>query len=95
MFSVCVHFHGLVIAIHMVLARGLAIDLPMTAWVLVYAGMALLLLLPISIAGIGLREGGYVGLLAIFGIAATPALSLSLVLFAYMLFGALLGWITN
>jgi uncharacterized membrane protein YbhN (UPF0104 family) len=88
-------FHGLVIAIHMVLAHGLGINLPMTAWVLVYAGIALLLLLPISIAGIGLREGGYVGLLAIFGVAPTPALSLSLVLFAYMLFGALLGWIAE
>jgi len=51
--------------------------------------------LPISIAGIGLREGGYVGLLAIFGIAATPALSLSLSLFAYTLVGALLGWIAE
>lgn len=88
-------FHGLCVAIHMVLARALGIDLPITVWVLVYSGVALLLLLPISIAGLGLREGGYVGLLAIFGVAATQALSLSLLFFAYALLGALLGWIAE
>jgi uncharacterized membrane protein YbhN (UPF0104 family) len=88
-------FHGLCVAIHMVLARSLGIDLPMTAWVLVYAGIALLLLLPVSIAGLGLREGGYVGLLAIFGVTAPQALSLSLIFFAYTLVGALLGWIAE
>jgi len=88
-------FHGLVIAIQMVLAHGLGFDVPLSGWILIYAAIALLLLLPISIAGIGLREGGYVGLLAIFGIAATPALSLSLSLFAYTLVGALLGWIAE
>jgi len=88
-------FHGLCVAIHIVLARSLGIDLPMTAWVLVYAGIALLLLLPVSIAGLGLREGGYVGLLAIFGVTAPQALSLSLIFFAYTLFGALLGWLAE
>ena len=94
-FLLALVFHGLVVAIHVVLARGLGIDLTIADWFLVYAGMSLLLLLPISIAGLGLREGGYVGLLAIFGVSASPALSLSFALFAYGLFGALLGWITE
>jgi hypothetical protein len=88
-------FHGLCVAIHMVLGHALGIDLAMTDWILVYCGVALLLVLPITIAGLGLREGGYVGLLAMFDVAATQALSLSLVFFAYALFGALLGWIAE
>ena len=94
-FLIALVFHGLCVAIHMVLARALGIRLPVAVWILVYAGVSLLLLLPITIAGLGLREGGYVGMLAIFGIAATQALSLSLVFFGYMLFGALLGWIAE
>jgi glycosyltransferase 2 family protein len=88
-------FHGLCVAIHVVLGHALGIDLSMMAWCLVYSGIALLLLLPISFAGLGLREGGYVGLLGMFDVAATQALSLSLVFFAYTLFGALLGWIAE
>jgi uncharacterized membrane protein YbhN (UPF0104 family) len=94
-FLAALAFHGLNVVIHMVLGRALGIDLSAMAWCLVYSGIALLLLLPISIAGLGLREGGYVGLLGMFDVAASQALSLSLVFFAYTLLGALLGWIAE
>ncbi len=94
-FMLALIFHGFCVAIHLVLAQGLGIELPIAAWFLAYAGVALLTLMPISIAGLGLRESGYVGLLAMVGVAATQALSLSLVLFAYILFGAMLGWIVE
>ena len=44
------------------------------------------------IAGIGLREGGYVGLLALFNVSREAALALSLTFFAYTLLGALIGF---
>ena len=94
-FLIALIFHALCIAIHLVLARSLHIDLPIAVWVLIYAGVAVLLLLPISLAGLGIREGGYVGLLGLFGIAADRALSLSLIFFAYTLLGAALGWIAE
>ena len=94
-FMLALVFHGLCTAIQIVLAHALGFELPVAVWFLVYAGVALLLLLPVSFAGLGLREGGYVGLLGVFGVAATQALSLSLVLFSYLLFGALLGWIAE
>ena len=94
-FLIALVFHALCIAIHLVLAHSLRIDLSIAVWALIYAGVAVLLLLPISLAGLGLREGGYVGLLGLFGIAADRALSLSLVFFAYMLLGAALGWIAE
>jgi glycosyltransferase 2 family protein len=63
--------------------------------VLVYAGVSLLVLLPITVAGLGLREGGYVGLLGLFGVGAADALSLSFVLFAYALCGAFVGFLVE
>ena len=53
------------------------------------------MLLPISVAGIGLREGGYLGLLAFFGVNRETALALSFAFFGYLLFGALLGGATE
>lgn len=94
-FQLALVFHVLCIAIHLVLAHALHVDLPIAVWVLVYAGVAVLLLLPISIAGLGLREGGYVGLLGLFGVNADQALSLSLVFFGYTLLGAGLGWMVE
>lgn len=56
-----------------------------------YASVSVLMLLPISVAGIGLREGGYVGLLALFGVSSDTSLALSFTFLGYALFGALLG----
>ena len=94
-FVLALVFHGLCTAIQIVIAHALGFSLPTVTWLLVYAGVSLLLILPITIAGVGLRETGYVGLLGVFGVAATQALSLSFVLFSLMLFGALLGWIAD
>lgn len=94
-FLLALVFHALCVAIHIVLARPLGIAVSLADWILVYAGVSLLLLLPVSVAGVGLREGGYVGMLALFGIDATRALSLSLVIFSYLLAGSLLGWIAE
>jgi glycosyltransferase 2 family protein len=94
-FALAVIFHAACLLIHIVLAKALGIDLSVASWFLVYSGVALLTLLPISVAGLGVREGGYVGLLAIFGITASQALALSLVFFGYIVLGALLGWIAE
>jgi uncharacterized protein (TIRG00374 family) len=90
-FALALLFHALCIAIHLLLARALGLSLDAAAWCLVYAGVSLLMLLPVSVAGIGLREGGYVGLLALFGVSREAALTVSLVLFAYTILGALIG----
>lgn len=88
-------FHALCVAIHVTLGGALGIELAMPTWALVYAGVALILLLPVTVAGLGLREGGYVGLLALFGVAAPQSLSLSLLIFGYLLLGAALGWLVE
>ena len=84
-------FHLICVAIQIVLGERLGIALTPAAWCLVYAGVSAALLLPITVAGIGLREGSYVMLLALFGVSRESALALSLVFLGYTLFGALLG----
>lgn len=88
-------FHMLCVGTHLVIAHALGINLPVLAWVTVYASVSILLVLPISIAGIGLREGGYVGMLSLFGVPPFLALSLSLVLLGFSLLGALAGAIAE
>ena len=57
-FVIALIFHGLCLAIHVVVGSALGIQLATSVWVLVYGAVALLMLLPISVAGLGLREGG-------------------------------------
>ena len=90
-FLLALVFHALCIAIQMLLGQALGIALSWSEWTIVHAGVTLLVLLPITVAGIGLREGGYVGMLALFGVAAPQALPLSLMIFALTLFGAAIG----
>lgn len=88
-------FHTTCVGIHVLLGRTLGIDIGIGAWCLVYAAVSVLLLLPFSIAGIGLREGGYVGLLALFNVSREAALALSLTFFAFTLLGALIGFVVE
>lgn len=88
---IAVVFHAGCISMQVLLGGALGIKLQWADWTVVYAGVSLLMLLPISVAGLGLREGGYVGLLALFGYKASSALSLSFTVFAISLVAALVG----
>jgi glycosyltransferase 2 family protein len=90
-FAIALAFHGIGLAIHLVVGGALGIELTAKVWFLVYGAVALLMLIPVSLAGLGLREGGYVGLLALFGVPSPPALALSVVFFAFTLITALIG----
>lgn len=84
-------FHAACIAMQVLLGDDLGIKLGWADWTVVYAGVSLVMLLPVSVAGLGLREGGYVGLLALFGYKASAALSLSFVILGTALVAALVG----
>lgn len=72
-------------------AEALALDLAMTsiAWIRTY--VMLILLLPISFAGFGVREGGLILMLAAYQVSAEAAVAYSLLLFAQRLISALAG----
>ena len=59
------------------------------AWVMCI--ISLMVFLPITISGIGVRELGFVGTLSLFGIDISTAITLSLLLFSLQLVGAALG----
>jgi glycosyltransferase 2 family protein len=70
-------------------ACGLQLSFATIGWM--HAIVAVLVLLPISFAGLGVREGTLVLLSARYGVAAPLALSWSLLLFAGILFVAAIG----
>lgn len=73
-----------------ILGRGLGIDLPFSAWCIVLGGLAIALVLPVTLAGLGLREASLIGLLDVFGINSETALALAVILLAIQVtFGAI------
>jgi hypothetical protein len=48
-------------------------------------------ILPLSLGGIGIREGAFVGVLGFLGIGSELALALSFTILGLQLFGALIG----
>jgi glycosyltransferase 2 family protein len=63
---------------------GLELEFLAVLWI--RAGLQLVLMLPLSVAGLGLREAGLVGLGGLVGVPAATAMAWSLTIF----FGSLL-----
>lgn len=88
-----VAFQGVVVINCSWLGSGLGINLPLSTWAVVICVMSLVLLLPISIGGIGLRDVTLVGLLGSCGVASDLALALSLALLGLQLVMVAVGGI--
>jgi len=88
-------FQILAVIVVAYLGTGMGISLSFAAWIAVVGLVSLVLLLPVTVAGIGLREGGLIVLLGFFGVAPTDAVALSLALLAFTLLGAILGVIAD
>lgn len=74
-------------------ARGLGLPVPLGAWFYIVPLVALAMVLPVSISGVGVREGGLVFLLEPFGVSAEQAVTLGLLWFLTAIVGGLLGGI--
>jgi hypothetical protein len=75
------------------LARALGLDVPYAYCVLLHPAVSILAAVPVSIAGLGIREGGYVFFLERIGVPAPAALAFGLLWFAVVVLGALPGGI--
>lgn len=88
--------HVLMMLITYCTFRAVGLDLSLSINLAVYAIAALALTLPLTIQGIGVREGVYVGLLALVGVARElPLAALTINYFIVVLIsitGALLFW---
>jgi glycosyltransferase 2 family protein len=79
------------VALIMVLVHALSIDVGFLTIAWIRSLMAILILMPISIAGLGIREATFVVTLAQFGVPAESALLLSLLIFARVVLYGLVG----
>jgi uncharacterized membrane protein YbhN (UPF0104 family) len=87
--SIARHLVGVVSIV--LLARSLGLDLSVANVGWVRSVVLLVLFLPISISGFGVREGSFLILLEPYGVANADAVALSLLLFARNLFTPILG----
>ena len=70
------------IVVFVVLSRGLGLSVPMVSMGWIRSVVVLLTILPLSIGGLGVREGALVFTLQVFGVPAHDALALSILVFA-------------
>ena len=91
-------FQTLSIGVFISLDAALGLGLDFVEWALVAGVLTVALLLPISVAGLGVREVTLVTLLPLMGVAAEKALALSLIVFVLQLMAAVVGaalWFTR
>lgn len=81
------------VAQYLILARGLAIQVPMEVWFLIVPAIICVAALPVTPSGLGVRENLYVAILAgaPFLVAETSALTISLLAYAGSLAWSLIG----
>ena len=82
----------------MLVAESLGVDLSFFSWVVIVPPVTLIQLVPVSLAGWGVRELGFVFVLAGFGIPAEAALAASLLVGLCMIVVGLPGgllWLTG
>lgn len=88
-FSVLIH---LVQAwMHVAMARALDLNVPFSFAVIVYPLVGTFAAIPISLNGLGLREGGYVLLLAVIGISTEKGIAFGVLLFLVVALDSLIG----
>jgi uncharacterized membrane protein YbhN (UPF0104 family) len=75
----------------LIVAKSLGIDLPAASFLLTVPVVSLSTMIPLTISGVGIREGAWIVLLAPYGVPAADALTLSLVYFGCWMLVAAVG----
>jgi hypothetical protein len=73
------------------MGRALHIDIPFSYCVILYPLVGTFSALPISLNGLGLREGGYLFMLQIIGFSSETGMAFGLLLFLIIAVDSLLG----
>jgi uncharacterized membrane protein YbhN (UPF0104 family) len=83
--------HLIQAGMHVVMGRALNLVIPFSFCLIVYPLVGTFAAIPISLNGIGLREGGYVLLLGLIGINTENAIAFGLLLFIIVALDSLIG----
>lgn len=86
---------ALAVASSMTLGLGLGIDIGYAAWCVVIGALTVILLAPVTIGGLGLREVSLVGMLGWIRVPHDQALALALVILAFQLGVAAVGLVVD
>jgi uncharacterized protein (TIRG00374 family) len=89
--SLGIVYHLMGAGIFLVLCRSYGVGVAFTDLCWIFAAVSLLLLLPITAGGIGLRESGLVVMLGWLAVPPEKAMAVSLSFFACQLIGAVIG----
>jgi uncharacterized protein (TIRG00374 family) len=84
-------FQLLAITVMQILAPTFGIELAFVEWMWIFAIVSMAVLLPLSVGGLGVREGAFVAVLGLMKVPSSSALALSLTIFATQLTTALVG----
>lgn len=85
--------HLIQVWMHVVMGHALNLVIPFSFALIVYPLVGTFAAIPISLNGIGLREGGYVLLLGLIGITAENGIAFGLLLFIIIALDSLIGGI--
>ena len=77
--------------IHLILGRAIQIEIPFSYCIILYPLVGTFSALPISLNGLGLREGGYLFLLGVIGIGSEKGIAFGLILLLVVAVDSLLG----
>ncbi|HEY9746922.1 MAG TPA: lysylphosphatidylglycerol synthase transmembrane domain-containing protein [Oculatellaceae cyanobacterium] len=83
--------HLLMILIHLLIAQSLGLNLSFACLTWIYGLVSLAAVLPISLNGMGVREGAYIALLGLFGVSSHQGMAFALYWFFILLMTGLLG----
>lgn len=86
-------FQGLVLVYHVLLARALSLDVPVAVMAAVFVISSLATLIPLTINGLGFREGAYIWTLGRYGIGHDQALAFALLSLGVVLASSAVGGI--
>jgi hypothetical protein len=73
------------------IGKALQIEVPFAFCIILYPLVGTFAALPISLNGIGLREGGYLFLLGLIGISAEKGVAFGLLIFLVVVVDSLIG----
>jgi hypothetical protein len=77
--------------IHMLLGRAIQIDIPYSFCIILYPLVGTFSALPVSLNGLGLREGGYLFLFQFIGVGSEKGVAFGLLLFVIIALDSLIG----
>lgn len=89
LFGIIIHFTNAFFV--NIIFKGFGYDLPLQVNLFANSILTILIYLPVSLGGVGVREAGYILLFGLFGVTKDICLLVSLLLFSYIILNIMIG----